>query len=220
MSACASQTKLESGNSFSRKGEGLGFDVIVLHPRVPEPHGGSGVKTDSIRPVELADSSGPVAPQCLVSHQGFWNVGGGGAAQQRGQRHRIFDGLIGALAHVRQHRMGRIAKQGEPTGCPACQRLAVIETPRECGVDLRKQVTNARIPVGELCGRSTVSAADQANPGSDAQRSPGHCDFGCNLHSDSAAFTWTGQLSGRAVVKMRMLPVAAVVFAGSRIVWA
>ncbi len=40
--------------------------------------------------------------------------------------------------------------------------------------------------------RSTVSVADRANPGSDAQRSPGQCNVGCNLHSDSAAFTWTG----------------------------
>ena len=36
-------------------------------------------------------------------------------------------------------------------------------------------------------------AAGQTNPGSDAQPSPGQCNFGCNLHSDSAAFTWTGQ---------------------------
>src|SRR6478736_2863641 len=32
-----------------------------------------------------------------------------------------------------------------------------------------------------------------ANPGSDAQPSPGQCNLGCNLHPDSAAFTRTGQ---------------------------
>jgi hypothetical protein len=47
--------------------------------------------------------------------------------------------------------------------------------------------------------RSTVSVADRANPGSDAQRSPGQCNVGCNLHSDSAAFTWTGQLLSRPI---------------------
>ena len=47
--------------------------------------------------------------------------------------------------------------------------------------------------------RSTVSVADRADPGSDAQRSPGQCNVGCNLHSDSAAFTWTGHYLSRPV---------------------
>jgi hypothetical protein len=50
--------------------------------------------------------------------------------------------------------------------------------------------------------RSTVSGADQANPGSDAQLSLGQCNFGCNLPSDSAAFAWTGQTACLVQVKI------------------
>jgi hypothetical protein len=38
-----------------------------------------------------------------------------------------------------------------------------------------------------------VSAAEHAIPGSDAQPSSEQCNFGYNLHPDSAAFTGTGQ---------------------------
>jgi len=44
----------------------------------------------SIRPGEPPDSRGPAAPQCLVI-EGFWTVGGRGAAQS-GQRYRGITG--------------------------------------------------------------------------------------------------------------------------------
>jgi len=53
-----------------------------------------------------------------------------------------------------------------------------------------------------------VSAANRANPGSDAQPSPGQCNLGCNLHLDSAACTRTGQLSVSSKRRLRAVPVS------------
>ena len=54
--------------------------------------------------------------------------------------------------------------------------------------------------------RQPVSAANRANPGSDAQPSPGQCNLGCNLHTDSAAFTRTGHLLSVPVEGCERLP--------------
>jgi hypothetical protein len=133
-----------------RRGQGVGLDVIVPHPRVHEPHCRSGVQPHSVRPGEPLDSCGAVTPQCLVSLEGFWNVGGRDATQQRGQCHRVLEGLIGALSHMRQHRVGCVAKEAEPALRPPGQRLAIIEAPRECGVHVRKQAPSLWIPAGEF----------------------------------------------------------------------
>ncbi|GAA2356271.1 hypothetical protein GCM10009854_37980 [Saccharopolyspora halophila] len=69
-------------------------------------------------PGAALDRAGASAAQGLVAGERSL---GGAAAEQRRQGDGVLDGLVGALAVVRQHRMRGIAEQHDPVAVPAVE---------------------------------------------------------------------------------------------------
>jgi hypothetical protein len=70
----------------------------------------------------------------------------------RGQRGGVLDGLVGALALMRQHRVGGVAQQDHAPAVPLAQRPVVVQRPARALGDRPDHLADGRMPAGEALG--------------------------------------------------------------------
>ena len=97
--------------------------------------------------------SAPGDPELLRGAFDGWDARVG---EDGGEGHAVLDRLVRALAEVGQHRMRRVPEQGETALGPGRERLAVVECPTECLVDLFQHLRDARIPAVEFTDRKST----------------------------------------------------------------
>jgi hypothetical protein len=86
----------------------------------------TGVVAEPVLPGATLYGRSSVATKSLISEKCGRNRGLFGGCEDFRQRDPILNGLIGALAEVRQHWMRRVAKECQPSFSPRWQWITVV----------------------------------------------------------------------------------------------